>query len=57
MFMQIYSGDVEGEFVDEIHPSSSQLQHFAREAQAIGDYQLAALYYQEVSKSCTLNRV
>ncbi|CAF99918.1 unnamed protein product [Tetraodon nigroviridis] len=45
---QIYSGDVEDDFVDEIHLSSPQLQHFAREAQVIGDYQLAVQYYQEL---------
>lgn len=49
---QIYSGDVEDDFVDEIHLSSSQLQYFAREAQVIGDYQLAVQYYQEVRKLC-----
>lgn len=57
MLSQIYSGEVEDDFVDEIHLSSSQLQHFAREAQVIGDYQLAVQYYQEVRKSCNLNRV
>lgn len=55
MLFQIYSCDVEDDFVDEIHLSSSQLQHFAREAQAIGNYQLAAQYYQEVNKVSTLN--
>lgn len=57
MLSQIYSGEVEDDFVDEIHLSSSQLQHFAREARVIGDYQLAVQYYQEVRKSCNLNRV
>lgn len=57
MLSQIYSGDVEDDFVDEIQLSSSQLQHFAREAQVIGDYQLAVQYHQEVRKSCLLNRV
>ncbi|XP_029702607.1 cilia- and flagella-associated protein 70 isoform X2 [Takifugu rubripes] len=45
---KIYSCDVEDHFVDEIHLSSSQLQHFAREAQAVGDYQLAVQYHQEL---------
>lgn len=57
MLSQIYSGDVEDDFVDEIQLSSSQLQHFAREAQVIGDYQLAVQYHQEVRKWCLLNRV
>lgn len=57
MLFQIYSCDIEDDFVDEIQLSSSQLQHFAREAQVIGDYQLAIQYYQEVSKLYTLNRV
>lgn len=57
MFSQIYSDDVEDDFVDEIHLSSAQLQHFAREAQVIGNYQLAVQYHQEVRKSCNLNRV
>lgn len=56
MLFQIYSCDAEDDFVDEIHLSSSQLQHFAREAQAIGDYQLAVQYYQEVSKVSTLHK-
>lgn len=57
MLLQIYSDDVENDSVDEIQLSSSQLQHFAREAQGIGDYNLAAQYYQEVTKLCNLNRV
>lgn len=57
MPFQIYSCDVEDDFVDEIHLSSSQLHHFAREAQALGDFQLAVQYYQEVRKVSTLNRL
>lgn len=53
----MYSGEVEDDFVEEIHLSSSQLQHFAREAQVIGDYQRAVQYYQEVRKSCHFKRV
>lgn len=34
--------------MDEIHLSSSQLMHFAREAKFNGDYQQAIQYYQEV---------
>lgn len=56
MLSQIYSGDVD-DSVDEIHLSSSQLQHFAREAELVGNYQMAVQYYQEVRKSCHLNRV
>lgn len=54
---QIYSGDVEDGFEDESHLSSSQLQHFAREAQVIGDYRLAVQYHQEVRKWGNLNRI
>lgn len=45
---QIYSDDVVDVPVGEIQLSSSQLRHFAREAQLTGDYQQAVRYYQEV---------
>lgn len=48
---QIYSDDVvddDDDPPDEIHLSTSQLRHFAKEAQLTGDYQQAAQYYQEV---------
>ena len=44
---QIYSDDVDDDSAT-IQLSSSQLRHFAREAQLTGDYQQAAQYYQEV---------
>lgn len=45
---QIYSDDVDDGSLDEIQLSSSQLRHFAREAQLTGDYQQAVQYYQQV---------
>ncbi|GLD62332.1 cilia- and flagella-associated protein 70 isoform X1, partial [Lates japonicus] len=45
---KIYSDDVDYDSPDEIQLSSSQLRHFAREAQLTGDYQQAAQYYQEL---------
>lgn len=45
---QVYSDEVDDDSQDEIQLSSSQLRHFAREAQLTGDYQQAAHYYQEV---------
>uniref|UniRef100_A0A8C4I3U0 Tetratricopeptide repeat protein 18 n=1 Tax=Dicentrarchus labrax TaxID=13489 RepID=A0A8C4I3U0_DICLA len=48
---KIYSDDVDDDSPDEIQLSSSQLRHFAREAQLTGDYQQAVQYYQEVEPS------
>ncbi|KAK9542292.1 hypothetical protein VZT92_000167 [Zoarces viviparus] len=46
---KIYSDDVvDDDSPDKIQLSSSQLRHFAREAQLTGDYQQAAQYYQEL---------
>ncbi|XP_049573294.1 cilia- and flagella-associated protein 70 isoform X2 [Syngnathus scovelli] len=45
---KIYSKGNEDDSPDEIHLSTSHLRHFAREAQLIGDYQLAVRYYQEL---------
>ncbi|XP_059213993.1 cilia- and flagella-associated protein 70 isoform X2 [Centropristis striata] len=46
---KIYSADdVDDDSLDEIQLSSSQLRHFAREAQLTGDYQQAVQYYQEL---------
>ncbi|CAK6974928.1 cilia- and flagella-associated protein 70 [Scomber scombrus] len=46
---KIYSDDVDDDdSPDEIHLSTSQLRHFAKEAQLTGDYQQAAQYYQEL---------
>ncbi|XP_077375016.1 cilia- and flagella-associated protein 70 isoform X1 [Festucalex cinctus] len=45
---KIYSNGIEDDSPDEIHLSTSHLRHFAREAQLIGDYQLAVRYYQEL---------
>ncbi|KAE8297572.1 Cilia- and flagella-associated protein 70 [Larimichthys crocea] len=45
---KIYSDDVDDDSLDEIQLSSSQLRHFAREAQLTGDYQQAVQYYQEL---------
>ncbi|XP_035538153.1 cilia- and flagella-associated protein 70 [Morone saxatilis] len=45
---KIYSDDVDDDSTDEIQLSSSQLRHFAREAQLTGDYQQAVQYYQEL---------
>ncbi|XP_037603094.1 cilia- and flagella-associated protein 70 isoform X2 [Sebastes umbrosus] len=45
---KIYSDDVVDVPVGEIQLSSSQLRHFAREAQLTGDYQQAVRYYQEL---------
>ncbi|KAG8001216.1 Cilia-and flagella-associated protein 70 [Nibea albiflora] len=45
---KIYSDDVDDDSLDEIQLSSSQLRHFAREAQLMGDYQQAVQYYQEL---------
>ncbi|XP_070687791.1 cilia- and flagella-associated protein 70 [Pempheris klunzingeri] len=45
---KIYSDDIDDDSLDEVHLSSSQLRHFAREAQLTGDYQQAAWYYQEL---------
>ncbi|XP_029135035.2 cilia- and flagella-associated protein 70 [Labrus bergylta] len=45
---KIYSDDVDDDSQDEIQLSSSQLRHFAREAQLTGDYQHAAHYFQEL---------
>lgn len=45
---QIYSDNVDDDSLDEIQLSSSQLRHFAREAQLTGDYQQAVQYYQQV---------
>ncbi|XP_042342588.1 cilia- and flagella-associated protein 70 [Plectropomus leopardus] len=45
---EIYSEDVDDVSVDEIQLSSSQLRHFAREAQLTGDFQQAVQYYQEL---------
>uniref|UniRef100_A0A1A8PUR4 Tetratricopeptide repeat domain 18 n=1 Tax=Nothobranchius rachovii TaxID=451742 RepID=A0A1A8PUR4_9TELE len=44
---KIYSSDVD-EDCSEISLGSSQLRHFAREAQLFGNYQKAAKYYQEL---------
>ncbi|KAK2853723.1 hypothetical protein Q5P01_006384 [Channa striata] len=45
---KIYSDDDEDESLDLIQLSSSQLRHFAREAQLTGDYQQAGQCYQEL---------
>ncbi|XP_037342711.2 cilia- and flagella-associated protein 70 isoform X2 [Pungitius pungitius] len=45
---KIYSHDVVDDSPDEIQLSSSQLRHFAREAQLIGDHQKAVEHYQEL---------
>ncbi|XP_008295166.1 tetratricopeptide repeat protein 18 [Stegastes partitus] len=45
---KIYSDDVDEDSSDEIQLDSSQLRHFAREAQLTGNYQQAAQYYQEL---------
>ncbi|KAM9367016.1 cilia- and flagella-associated protein 70 [Symphorus nematophorus] len=45
---KIYSCGVDDDSPDEIQLSSSQLRHFAREAQLTGDYQQAVHYYQEL---------
>ncbi|XP_044039092.1 cilia- and flagella-associated protein 70 isoform X3 [Siniperca chuatsi] len=45
---KIYSDDVDDDSPDEIQLSSSQLRHFAKEAQLTGDYQHAVQYYQEL---------
>ncbi|XP_039983344.1 cilia- and flagella-associated protein 70 [Xiphias gladius] len=45
---KIYSDDVDDDSPDTIQLSSSQLRHFAREAQLTGDYQQAVQYYQEL---------
>ncbi|XP_070762191.1 cilia- and flagella-associated protein 70 [Enoplosus armatus] len=45
---KIYSDEVDDDSPDEIQLSSSQLRHFAREAQLTGDYQQAVQYYQEL---------
>ncbi|KAK5874319.1 hypothetical protein PBY51_019274 [Eleginops maclovinus] len=45
---KMYSDDIHDDSPDEIQLSSSQLRHFAREAQLTGDYQQAAQYYQEL---------
>ncbi|KAM7405796.1 hypothetical protein PAMP_000223 [Pampus punctatissimus] len=45
---KIYSDDVDDDSPDEIHLSTPQLRHFAKEAQLTGNYQQAAQYYQEL---------
>ncbi|XP_045888141.1 cilia- and flagella-associated protein 70 isoform X2 [Micropterus dolomieu] len=45
---KIYSADVDDDPPNEIQLNSSQLRHFAREAQLTGDYQQAVQYYQEL---------
>ncbi|KAM9764632.1 cilia- and flagella-associated protein 70 [Menidia menidia] len=45
---KLESNDTEEECTDEIHLHSSQLRHFAREAQLTGNYPQAAHYYQEL---------
>ncbi|KAM7015019.1 cilia- and flagella-associated protein 70 [Tautogolabrus adspersus] len=45
---KLYSDDVDDDSQDEIQLSSSQLRHFAREAQLTGDFQHAAHYFQEL---------
>ncbi|KAK5915695.1 hypothetical protein CesoFtcFv8_001261 [Champsocephalus esox] len=45
---KIYSDDINDDSPDEMQLSSSQLRHFSREAQLIGDYQHAVQYYQEL---------
>lgn len=45
---QIYSDNADDDSPDLIQLSSSQLRHFAREAQLTGDYQQAAQCYQKV---------
>ncbi|XP_026233395.1 cilia- and flagella-associated protein 70 [Anabas testudineus] len=45
---KIYSDDIDDDSTDLIQLSSSQLRHFAREAQLTGDYQQAAQCYQEL---------
>ncbi|XP_032375882.1 cilia- and flagella-associated protein 70 [Etheostoma spectabile] len=45
---KIYSDGVDDDSFNEIQLTSSQLSHFAREAQLTGDYQQAVQYYQEL---------
>ncbi|XP_054892965.1 cilia- and flagella-associated protein 70 isoform X2 [Poeciliopsis prolifica] len=45
---KIYSSDVAEDCTDEMKLESSQLRHFAKEAQLTGNYQQAAQYYQEL---------
>ncbi|XP_035855669.1 cilia- and flagella-associated protein 70 isoform X3 [Sander lucioperca] len=45
---KIYSDGVDDDSLNEIHLTSSQLSHFAREAKLTGDYQQAVQYYQEL---------
>ncbi|XP_041842805.1 cilia- and flagella-associated protein 70 isoform X2 [Melanotaenia boesemani] len=45
---KIYSNDVKEDSTNEIPLHSSQLRHFAREAQLTGNYQQAAQYYLEL---------
>lgn len=53
-FYQIYCSDVVEDCPEEISLHSSQLLHFAKEAQLTGNYQLAAQYYEEVQKKTNL---
>ncbi|XP_034736596.1 cilia- and flagella-associated protein 70 isoform X2 [Etheostoma cragini] len=45
---KIYSDGVDDDSLNEIQLTSSQLSHFAKEAQFTGDYQQAVQYYQEL---------
>ncbi|XP_008403872.1 cilia- and flagella-associated protein 70 isoform X2 [Poecilia reticulata] len=45
---KIYSSDVAEDCTDEMKLESSQLRHFAKEAQLTSNYQQAAQYYQEL---------
>lgn len=45
---QIYSDSIIRDADDDHHLTCPQLRYFAREAQLTGDYEQAALYYQEV---------
>ncbi|XP_024861279.1 cilia- and flagella-associated protein 70 isoform X2 [Kryptolebias marmoratus] len=45
---EIYLNDANDDCTEEISLNSSQLRHFAREAQLLGNYQLSAKYYKEL---------
>ncbi|XP_037550410.1 cilia- and flagella-associated protein 70 [Nematolebias whitei] len=45
---KIYSNDADKDSCEEIPLESSQLMHFAREAQLLGNYKLSAKYYKEL---------
>ncbi|XP_008323970.1 cilia- and flagella-associated protein 70 [Cynoglossus semilaevis] len=49
---KIYSDSIVRDADDDHHLSCPQLRYFAREAQLTGDYEQAALYYQELVVRC-----